>query len=731
MDGTSSLYTHGNGSSASILPMSQLNQQVSSVGFNTLKKWNTSNSQISNASTLSAATTSKGISRLFTRSSNKLSADSNQALKFYNSNNSEEFEDSGTIPATENKRSSTIFKFSKSKTKSNRAENVDNVSGGGNDSSGGGILHTKKRPDLTVQTTGHQSLKVPKKILTSSSIEDSKSSSRKNTVTSPVSTFHNLFHRSHSNSQSQALTFRHDDVNGNGSGSGSGTLGGSTPSKMQKMEESLHPHVHHHHTHRYSGTNNPNRTAIGLSSNNSNSAISDIPFAMVYNFTDPDYSVDIFDEKNSGQPSSSVDDHNLSIKDIQRKLMIPADQYFQSRLGKGNEYYGIGNSAGVNSLSNGGIVSGGSFGGSSSIRDSRSNSLSTNKANSFSQSYGNISLGLGGESSLGGLGIVADDSESYYTRYLLDFSKNNYQFFNNFLEVVKPIFFRSKERKLSNGSRHAYVGMTLEDVSNYVQDNYVKQVTYGTYSTSTQDSYAGGGVSPVGPTKRRMRGNRSTISSGENNSSSASTGTKLDISKIDDVIIREIYQDILTFCAQCMILFTEDFKSTMSPRSTTSSSSIPDTVRISMTKDWELIVMMWQYFNEKIRYQIITVFYPLEKFFQNCILSSSTLNPTNIEIESIILLAFRDIVLIPFFLQRANEYRQAQALNQSVSHPNAITYEEEMLLKENDNLLLGKIIDCMGVILTQTTSETGNADGEEHIRLEIFRETFNWVIGII
>ena len=38
---------------------------------------------------------------------------------------------------------------------------------------------------------------------------------------------------------------------------------------------------------------------------------------------------------------------------------------------------------------------------------------------------------------------------------------------------MKPLFQPSQQKRLSNKIFHPYLGMTLEDISNYIKDNYL------------------------------------------------------------------------------------------------------------------------------------------------------------------------------------------------------------------------------------------------------------------
>ena len=52
--------------------------------------------------------------------------------------------------------------------------------------------------------------------------------------------------------------------------------------------------------------------------------------------------------------------------------------------------------------------------------------------------------------------------------------------------------------------------------------------------------------------------------------------------------------------------------------------------------------------------------------------------------------------------------------------------QEEQTLKANTKLLKN-LVNCFGVLLAHTHDEIGNADGEQHIRNNIFSETFTWL----
>lgn len=663
MEGNNSnspFYNHGNNSTSSTLqftPGTNTTSQISSVGFNNLKKVGTNSSQASTSSTITNR--NNPITRLFTKNRSNSTVNP-QVIQFDDGmndlNNSDE-DDTSTASTTDLRKpsGSGMFKFSK--------KNKLKFSG----------KNSSSKPDLTIQTGGHHGLRVPKKILSSSLLDDSSSptghglkvpkkilnpshmddspnmnSKRKNSVTSPASTFHNFFHRSHNNSQ-PSKDLQHviskDD--------------------LISLQQTIN--------------NNPNRTAMSLSSNNSNSFITDINFALVYNFTDPDYSVEEYVNSNE----------HTSFLDIHKKLMVPTDQYLLNKLHKHQ----------------------------------------TQEV---------------------GLGIISDtdgDSE-YLSKYLLDFGKNNVTFFNNLISIMKPLFQPSQQKRLSNKIFHPYLGMTLEDVSNYIKDNYLGESS-NTPSTESHflERTPGSKLSKSrSKTKFYTSSSTSTLSLGENFN---------DI--LDDFKIREISQDLLTFFIKCMITFDKDFtiyeSKTKSRSPVQKANNNPTPLSNASINEWNRIGEQWSYFNERIRYYVMGIFHPLQKYLHDIAIQNFNNDPKSVvevEIENIFLLAFRDVIIIPFLILRNQEYHRLPSSSQKViseakniDSPSPIPsytfllepvdgteeilkLQEEQTLKANTKLLKN-LVNCFGVLLAHTHDEIGNADGEQHIRNNIFSETFTWL----
>lgn len=660
MDGNntnSPFYNHGNNSTSSTLqfiPGTNSTSQVSSVGFNNLKKVNTNASQTSTASTVTNR--NNPITRLFTK--NRSNSIINPLIVEFDddandTNNSDEDNTSTTSTDVRKSMGGGMFKFSKNKLKFSNKNN-------------------SSKPDLTIQTGGHHGLKVPKKILSSSLLDDTLSptghglrvpkkilnssylddspnmnNKRKNSASSPASTFHNFFHRSHNNSQ---------------------------PSKDQQIipkDELL--------SLQQTINNNPNRTAMSLSSNNSNSFITDINFALVYNFTDPDYSVEEYDH--TGEHTSFLDIH--------KKLMVPTDQYLQNKLHKHQ----------------------------------------TQEV---------------------GLGIISDSNEDndYLSRYLIDFGKSNVTFFNNLISIMKPLFQPSQQKRLSNKASHPYLGIALEDISNYIKDNYVSE------SSVTPSGEAYSFEKPLGSRLSKSRSKTKFYTS--NSSSTLSIGETVN-NVFDEFKIREISQDLLTFFIKCMVTFQKDFKVFEAKSRNKSSTQIENGNIQSLSKqyinDWIRISEQWTYFNQKIRYYVMGIFHPLQKHLHDIAMQRYNNDPDSVlevEIENVLLLAFRDVIIVPFLIQRKREYQNMWSSNQakiqeannteSPSHVPSYTFlvdaddneddivrfEEERALQGN-KMLYKNLINCFGILLTHTHDEVGNSDGEQHVRNNIFSETFTWL----
>lgn len=234
--------------------------QISSVGFTNLKKLNTNSSISTNNSTGSVTTNTTTNTANTTGNSTSSAIKPNALTRLFTRNRSNTTLDDPQFSEDEperlsptlERRSSNVFRLGK---KSKRKG--------------------KNPKDLTVQTDGNM-LREPPNVLT-----------RKSSVNSPVTnTLHNLFHRSSSN-------------NNNNVGLGANNLNNiAANNNIDILDEQVV------------------RNAVTLSSNNSNSTITDANFAQVFKFTDPNYSLE-----------EEFDD-----MEMYKKLFVPADQFLKLKL---------------------------------------------------------------------------------------------------------------------------------------------------------------------------------------------------------------------------------------------------------------------------------------------------------------------------------------------------------------------------------------------------------------
>ncbi|KAL1570054.1 hypothetical protein V4U95_005227 [Candida albicans] len=120
---------------------------------------------------------------------------------------------------------------------------------------------------------------------------------RKSSMSSPMSaTFHSLFHRSHHNGSNLQR-----DTNQ--------VATGTTPLSGK-----------------FDDFSKPSKTTLCLSSNSSNSIISNPELAQIYNFTNPNISIE--------DGETNLDHSNSSFLDIHKKMLVPADSFIQNKLNK-------------------------------------------------------------------------------------------------------------------------------------------------------------------------------------------------------------------------------------------------------------------------------------------------------------------------------------------------------------------------------------------------------------
>lgn len=630
-------YLHNNDSSLSTIQFHNLPTQVSSVGFNTLKKQatNTSTSSIATSNT----TKTNPLTRLFTRNRSSSTIDEEHPHSISQQDINDADSDDEAVGAEKPKQGSGIFNMSR-KLKSK-------------------LRFTNKavaRPDLSIQTNGHQTLKVPKKILSSTNVEDL--AYRKN-VTSPVS-LHNLFHRPHSQSVVEQQP-------------------NNTSNEILLPQQQLN--------------SNPKRTAIGLSSQSSNSFISDLNYAMIYNFTDPDY---------SGGNIESLSENN-TLQDFHRRYMTSADQFVQQKMHRSaNTETGLG------------------------INNEQESAL---------------------------------PPEEFLTKSYSDIEKEISRAFGNLLHMVRPLFLPSKQKVLKNGYPHPQLPMTIEHIANFVQDHIIVVRTGVTESLGW-----------LAEERNRFllsesQGNRSRHNTMSTTTSSTSSGDNIE----DDFIEfkrREMVQELYNFFVRCFQILVKDYNTShlselgkmaaLSPTKsmdhetppTRASNFAPKILGFvsesdylnSFKKNWIAISQIWIYFNTKVRFPILNAFYPLQNYFdENPIQGmNGEVARDGVDIQSVLLIAFRDTVILPHLQQRKLE--SSRSLLSSISlgdHSkyrhlefNPLQLVERDYLKLDPDRIYKLLANCFGVISSHLRADLCSSDGELQSRETIFNEVAKWITVI-
>lgn len=384
-------------------------------------------------------------------------------------------------------------------------------------------LFSKKKPELLLDT---QSLGGN----TNDSVVTTRS--RKNSMNSPVSTtFHNLFHRSHH-------------------------------------------HHHHHHQQQIQETLQKNlddskKTTLCLSSNSSNSVIQDAELAKIYNFTNPNFSID-----DKGEDAASHPHHpsnNSSFLDIHKKMLVPADLYIQNKLNK----------------------------------------------------YHQIEVGLGiyggeGEERSGSSGIGSTTGSTRESR--------NARIYTNLYHYLKPLFIPSQQKTTRKGFTRPVLEYSVEELATFVKESFCGLPTSLSVSFPSQDQTLIVASSQVSPSIKsfRLKTSRSSTKLSRMNTTTNRfllSGSEHKAEDFDYYKRREVSQDLMTLFFKCLTALHNDIlqhdQSKLIQQLGLSKIEQTSALAKSMTrKKWLLAVIASKYFNRVIRFYIISIFQPLEAHFQ-------------------------------------------------------------------------------------------------------------------
>lgn len=585
-----SLYLHKNDSSLSSLPSQRMPVQVSSVGFNTLKKQPTNVSVSSDATTINTLK-SNSLARFFTRnrSSSTINEGSDVVLTL---------DLPGSVIGDDTSSSHKgLFKLSRKQPKFK----ITNKS--------------MSKPDLTIQTTGHHALKVPKKLLSSSSVDEY----GKKTAPSPISLNH-IFHRPHGQSKADSIKLQED--------------GSSTT----KLFNSL-----------------PHRTSVSLSSQSSNSFVSDLNSAILFNFTDPNFMVNSADG-NTDLPA---------ILEIHRKYLVSTDQFMQSKLHR-------------------------------SMMDSP-NPLNTEQDKHFTDDD---------------LPLTPIESEKKYS-----------QIFSDLFAMMHTLFIPSSQTTLSNGRTAPQLPLTMEHAANFVRQKLVKNLLKEQEMESL----------------RRTEKGRSSLIVGIDDDSSL----KENINDAVELKKKELIQELCKFFEKCCSTIAKDkgfnssvnetggkrFSETMITRTQSQNQNTKGLRLNEFLHEWEIISDTWQYFNKSVRYYLLNVFYPLQLFLNEEENQNGKKGTNQIRVESLLLKAFRDAVIMPHLNHRGSEISKSpfpMETTKARTIPSSLYPEEKTYFQSRPDVFK-TLKKCFGIIRSHLKLASGNSDDQlvEELAFEEFVHGFN------
>lgn len=579
------IFLHRNESSLSSLPLQRMPAQVSSVGFNTLKKQPTNSSVSSNTATINTVK-SNSLARLFTRNRsssivNEKQEESLLSLDMLNTTNSEEM-----------KKVSNLFKLSRKQAKFKLTSKG------------------KTRPDLTIQTNGNNSLKLPQKSSNASSSEDYGKK-----VPSSIS-LNSLFHRPHGQAKLET-------------------------NQKASQDEAIS-----------ASKSISQKTSVNLSSQSSNSFVSDSNFAALFNFTESDFANNVT-EGNAELPT---------IQEIHRKYMISADQFVQAKLHR-NTAEG-------------------------------SHSVTTEP------DYGDD--------------LVLTPVEA---------EKKNSKVFSELFAMMYALFVPSAQVTLRNGRSATQLLITMEHVANFVRQRLVANLSCETYA-KVLDS--------------RDDGRKSRIILPYEDDSSFPENIDEEATEAEK---KQLVQELSEFFEKCITLMLTNYRLNRK-RLTEINNNNESSNRLRtqnskhreckskydlILKEWDLISGLWQYFNTKVRFFVLNAFLPLQVHLDEEKIQQKKFQPIEIQIENLLLRAFRDVVVIPHLNQRASEFSKTWISPDSVGqlHPLHPIQATELAYFQQNEDCFKSLRKCFGTIRSHLKQTLMSPD-DQLAGEPIFEEFVHW-----
>ncbi|KAI3406465.2 hypothetical protein KGF56_000597 [Candida oxycetoniae] len=252
--------------------------QVSNVDFTNLRRMSTSNSHVSESSNNTMKNNS--LAKLFSKNKSSTTIQPDQFSSNERSEVSSEKEvstdETAKVVGSRKSRKMPRLKLSSKKTHTSTPTSDHTTA---NETDNAAFNYT-----ITTTTTA-ATPPPPPTTTTTTTTSTSSTKTRKMSIGSSVTSFHNLFHKP------------------------------LTSSSSTKNEDKIRTDSSH---------TSPSKSAVGLSSNNSNSMITDPTLASMFRFTNANHSI----EENEG-----TFDHG-TLLELQRKMFTPADSYIQHKINK-------------------------------------------------------------------------------------------------------------------------------------------------------------------------------------------------------------------------------------------------------------------------------------------------------------------------------------------------------------------------------------------------------------
>lgn len=136
--------------------------------------------------------------------------------------------------------------------------------------------------------------------------------------------------------------------------------------------------------------------------------------------------------------------------------------------------------------------------------------------------------------------------------------------------------------------------------------------------------------------------------------------------------------------------------------------------RWSIVYLWKALAELWNYFNRTIRFALMQVFTPIQSCIDSDFLRLSGCNSPIHVIESVILLAYKDAVVIPILAMRKAAYASTSRSPKKPSHEKLNSTEMQYVLEKP--LVHKRLISCFGIIISFLNAYSGLLKDDSTVR---------------